>query len=139
MIVVRLGWRNLWRNSRRSLITIAGIAFAFAFTIALIGLGRGLVIQLLKNGTELMVGHVQIHDRDYLPDRDLYETIGNQAGCDWKRLITRLKRNREVVAVAPRVYGFGLVSTGDQSAGAQIIGVDPQAEGELSRLVDRNM
>jgi len=139
MIIVRLGWRNLWRNSRRSLITIAGIAFAFAFTIALIGLGRGLVVQLLKNGTELMVGHVQIHDRDYLPDRDLYETIGNQEGCDWKQLIVRLKQNGQVVAVAPRVFGFGLVSTGEQSAGAQIIGVDPQAEGELSRLVDREM
>ncbi len=139
MIVVRLGWRNLWRNSRRSLITIAGIAFAFAFTIALIGLGRGLVVQLLKNGTELMVGHVQIHDRDYLPDRDLYETIGNREGCDWRQLIARLKRNQQVVAVAPRVFGFGLVSTGEQSAGAQMIGVDPEAEGELSRLVDREM
>lgn len=139
MIIVRLGWRNLWRNSRRSLITIAGIAFAFAFTIALIGLGRGLVVQLLKNGTELMVGHVQIHDRDYLPDRDLYETIGNQSGCDWRKLIERLKQNRQIVTVVPRVFGFGLVSTGDQSAGAQLIGVDPQAEGELSRLVDRHM
>ncbi|RPJ59498.1 MAG: ABC transporter permease [Acidobacteria bacterium] len=139
MIIVRLGWRNLWRNSRRSLITIAGIAFAFAFTIAFIGLGRGLVVQLLKNGTELMVGHVQIHDRDYLPDRDLYETIGNQEGCDWKQLIAGLKRRQTVVAVAPRVFGFGLVSTGEQSAGAQMIGVDPTAEGDLSRLVDRDM
>jgi ABC-type lipoprotein release transport system permease subunit len=138
MIVVRLGWRNLWRNSRRTLITIAGIAFAFAFTIALIGLARGLVVQLLRNGTELMVGHVQIHDRDYLPDRDLYETIGDQKGCDWRQLIGRLKQNPEVVAVAPRVFGFGLVSTGDQSAGAQMIGVDPGAEAELSRLVDRD-
>ncbi|MFB3906249.1 MAG: ABC transporter permease [Acidobacteriota bacterium] len=139
MIVVRLGWRNLWRNSRRSLITVAGIAFAFAFTIALIGLGRGLVVQLLKNGTELMVGHVQLHDHDYLPDRDLYETIGNQEGCDWQQLIARMNRNREVVAVAPRVFGFGLVSTGEQSAGAQMIGVDPVAEAELSRLVARDM
>lgn len=139
MIVVRLGWRNLWRNSRRSLITIAGIAFAFAFTIALIGLARGLVVQLLRNGTELMVGHVQIHDRDYLPDRDLYETIGNQEGCDWKQLISRLKENQQVVAAAPRIFGFGLVSTGDRSSGAQMIGVDPPAEGELSRLVSRDM
>jgi len=139
MIVVRLGWRNLWRNSRRSLITIAGIACAFDFTIAFIGLGKGMVVQMLKNGTELMVGHVQIHDRDYLPDRDLYETIGNQEGCDWHKVIAGLKQNQDVVAVAPRVFGFGLVSTGEQSAGAQIIGVDPDLEGNLSRLVDRDM
>ena len=42
MITLRLGWRNLWRNKRRSLITVGGIAFAFAFLIALVGFGRGL-------------------------------------------------------------------------------------------------
>ncbi|RPI29801.1 MAG: ABC transporter permease [Acidobacteria bacterium] len=138
MIVVRLGWRNLWRNSRRSLITIAGIAFAFAFLIAMIGLARGLVVQLLRNGTELMVGHIQIHDRDYLPDRDIYETVGNLEGHDWPRLLERLERHPQILAVSPRVFGFGLLSTGEQSAGAQIIGVDPRHEAEVSRLVDAN-
>ena len=76
MITIVLGWRNLWRNSRRSLITIGGFSCAFAFLIALVGFGRGLSIQMLRNGTELMAGHIQIHDRQYLPDRILHRTIG---------------------------------------------------------------
>lgn len=136
MIVVRMGWRNLWRNARRSLITIAGIASAFAFLIALIGLANGLVLQLLRNGTELMVGHLQIHDRHYLPDRDLYETIGDAEGFDWRSLLVRLEQNDKVLAASPRVFGFGLLSTGERSAGAQIVGVDPDREKRLSRLID---
>ena len=42
MIVLRLGWRNLWRNPRRSLITISAVACGFAFLITLIGLMVGL-------------------------------------------------------------------------------------------------
>jgi len=140
MIVLRLGWRNLWRNPRRSLITIAGIAFAFASLIALMGLAQGLIEQLLKNGTELMVGHIQIHNREYLPDRNFHETIGGRPDAadagDWRRLVARLKEQPHVRAVAPRVFGFGLLSTGDQSAGAQIIGIDPAAEPQVSRLID---
>jgi len=136
MIVVRMGWRNLWRNPRRSVITIAGIAFAFAFLIAMIGLANGLVLQLLRNGTELMVGHVQIHDPQYLPDRDFYETLGNAEGFDWRPLLSRLEQDEQVLAASPRVFGFGLLSTGERSAGAQIVGVDPELEKRVSRIVD---
>ncbi len=136
MIVIRLGWRNLWRNPRRSLITIAGIGFAFAFLITMIGLANGLVAQLLRNGTELIVGHVQIHDRQYLPDRDMYETIGDVNGVDWRSLIGRLQRDDRIAAASPRVFGFGLLSTGERSAGVQIVGIDPRAEAKLSRIID---
>ena len=37
--------------------------------MALIGLGRGMADQMLRNGTQLLVGHLQIHDSEYLPDQ----------------------------------------------------------------------
>ena len=134
MIALRLGWRNLWRNKRRSLITVGGIAFAFAFLIALVGFGRGLGIQMMRNGTELLVGHIQVHDGRYLPDRPLHRTIGGREGTDWSGLIERLRRYPKVSQAAPRVYGSALLSTGAKSSGAQIVGVDPAAERALSRV-----
>jgi ABC-type lipoprotein release transport system permease subunit len=133
-MLVRLGWRNLWRNTRRSLITVAGLGFAFGFLIVLIGFSRGLSLQLLRNGTELMVGHIQVHDAQYLPDRVLYNTIGGRDGTDWRALIARLRQHRAVRQAAPRVYTFGLLSTGARSAGGQLVGVDPAAEQGLNRL-----
>ena len=134
MTILRLGWRNLWRNPRRSLITVCGLAFAFAFLIALAGFGRGLVVQLLRNGTELMVGHLQVHDGAYLPDRGLRDTLGGLAGTGWRGLLLRLRQHPRVRQAAPRVYGFALLSTGGRSSGAQLTGVEAEAERSLGRL-----
>lgn len=134
MMIVRLGWRNLWRNTRRSLITVSGVAFAFAFLIVLMGFSRGVILQLLRNGTELMVGHLQVHDGEYLPDRSIYSTIGGSTGSDWQAAVARIRRHPSVCHAAPRVYGFGLLSTGNRSAGGQIVGVVASDERGLNRL-----
>jgi ABC-type lipoprotein release transport system permease subunit len=114
---------------------MGGLAFAFAFLIAIVGFGRGLAIQMLRNGTDLMVGHIQVHDSQYLPDRAIYRTIGGRDGTDWQGLIERLRRYPKVRQAAPRVYGAALVSKGDRSAGAQVIGVQPGSEAGVSRVV----
>jgi ABC-type lipoprotein release transport system permease subunit len=134
MMIVRLGWRNLWRNIRRSLITISGFAFAFAFLIVLLGFTHGVILQLLRNGTELMVGHLQLHDGAYLPDRSINNTIGGQGGADWQAAVARIRRYPSVRHAAPRVYGFGLFSTGNRSAGGQIVGVVASDEKRFNRL-----
>jgi putative ABC transport system permease protein len=134
MMIVRLGWRNLWRNIRRTLITISGLAFAFAFLIVLLGFSRGFILQMLRNGTELMVGHLQVHEGDYLPNRSLYNTIGGSQGTDWQAALAQIRKHPSVRHAAPRVYGFGLFSTGDRSAGGQLIGVVPTDEAGFNRL-----
>lgn len=135
MITWRLGWRNLWRNSRRSLITIASIASAFTFLIAMCGLMEGMKQQLLSNGTGLLMGHVQIYDTAYLPDRNLYDTLGKEKGAPWPALISRLEREETILAAAPRIYAFGLLSTGNRSAGARILGIDPEKEMGVTTLL----
>ena len=136
MILVRLGWRNLWRNSRRSGITIAAIATAYAFLMALSGLTGGMLAQMLGNGTQLLVGHLQIHDGEYLPDRGLYDWIGWQAEVDIQSLFRELRNFPEVDAATPRVHGFGLLSTGEQSSGVQLVGIDPASETQVSVLME---
>ncbi|HSR68083.1 MAG TPA: FtsX-like permease family protein [Acidobacteriota bacterium] len=136
MLVVKLGWRNLWRNTRRSLITIAAVATAFFFLILLVGMTMGLKDQLLANGTSLMLGHVQLHHPDYLPDRGLYDTLGGRDGVD-PALSGQLEEAfPHIQAAAPRVYGFALLSTGEHSAGAQLIGVDPENEPRVTTFLD---
>lgn len=134
MLTLRLGWRNLWRNPRRSLISISSVACALVFLAFFLSLSEGLGEQMLENGTSLLLGHVQLHHPDYLPDRNLYDTLGGRRGVDFEQL-RRLAERPEVVQLAPRVYGFALLSSGDHSAGAQLIGVDPARETDVSRLL----
>ncbi|MEE8348574.1 MAG: FtsX-like permease family protein [Acidobacteriota bacterium] len=136
MIVLRLGWRNLWRNSRRSLITISAVACGFAFLIVLIGLMVGVANQMLHNGTELLMGDVQLHHQDYLPERNLYDTLGRDSAGDLDEWRTRIGRLPELEQTSARVYAFGLLSTGNRSAGAQLMGVEPDSEVRLTAFLD---
>ena len=134
MMVFLLGWRNLWRNPLRSVITIGGVASGYAVLMFLISLTEGMLDQMLNNGTDLLVGHVQIQHRDYLPDRDLYETLGGSRGTDWRALAERLLGEPEVVAATARIHASGLASTGENSAGVAIVGIDPVQEAKVSGL-----
>lgn len=133
-MVFLLGWRNLWRNPLRSLITIVGLASGYAVLMFLVSITEGMRVQMLNNGTDLLVGHVQIHHREYLPDRDLYETLGGSEGTDWRVLAERLRREPEVVAATARIHAAGLASTGEISAGVAIVGIDPVQEAKVSGL-----
>lgn len=136
MIAVRLGWRNLWRNSRRSWITISAIGSAFVFLMALTAVIEGLMKQMLGNGTDLLVGHLQIHDADYLPDRKIYDWLGDEEGVKVESFLQELRRFPGIRAAAPRVHGFALLSTGERSQGTQVIGIDPDAEKQASGLLE---
>jgi ABC-type lipoprotein release transport system permease subunit len=135
MIALRLGWRNLWRNSRRSLITISAVGCGYAILIVLIGLTVGMAGQMLKNGTGLLMGDLQLHHLDYLPERSLYDTIGSDGNSELEGVLQQLRLYPEVAARSPRVYGFGLLSTGENSAGARLMGVDPQVESGVSSFL----
>ena len=128
MLVLRLGWRNLWRNPRRSLITISAVGCGYAILIVLIGLTVGMAGQMLKNGTRLLMGDLQLHHSGYLPERSLYDTIGSDGDSELNEVLQQLSRYPELVDRSPRVYGFGLLSTGEHSAAARLMGVDPQVE-----------
>lgn len=139
LLTLKLGWRNLWRNPRRSLITTGAFAAAYAFVIAEVGILEGLKFQLLGNGTLLLLGHLQIHAQTYLPDRGLYDTIGGEDGIDVAALLSELEHRSESVRATPRVQAFGLVSLGDHSAGAELLGIDPRREVRVTTLIPREM
>jgi ABC-type lipoprotein release transport system permease subunit len=135
MLVFRLGWRNLWRNPGRSLLSIAAVAVACAVLMTVESLREGLVRQTLENGTRLVLGHLQVQDAAFRKDRNLYDTIGGIAGTDVPALLAAVE-SRTRIPVAPRVVGFGLLSTGERSSGAEILGVDPAREARVSRVLE---
>ena len=127
---IRIGWRNLWRNRRRTWLTAGGIAFSIFLVASFMALPVGQYAVLMENATALMTGHVQIQNRDYLEDGRFAETIE-----DADRVIGVVRDTPGVLAVAPRVETFALASVGERSFGAQLLGVDIAAELETVRFV----
>lgn len=128
----RIAWRNLWRNKRRTVLTASALSFGFVASVLMIGLSDGVVEQMVRNGTEITTGQIQIHDDEYLPERGLHDTLGEDAGVDLAALLAAVDRIPDVVGAAPRVYGGGLVSSGEETVGAALMGVDPGREAQVS-------
>lgn len=132
----QLAWRNLGRNRRRSVITAAGLAVGYFSVVALVGWFYGLVGDMITNGTAIMTGQLQVHSAKYLPDRSVYETLGDSSPAAITRLLDRVEADPAVTAAAPRVYGGGLVSSGEATAAGVFLGVDPAREPRVSRLLE---
>jgi ABC-type lipoprotein release transport system permease subunit len=132
----QLAWRNLGRNRRRSVITAAGLAVGYFSVVALVGWFYGLVGDMITNGTAIVTGQLQVHSAQYLPDRSVYQTIGDSTPASVTRLLDRVEADPAVRAAAPRVYGGGLVSSGEATAAGVFLGVDPVREPRVSRVLE---
>lgn len=131
-----IGWRNLGRNPRRTFITALGLAAGYFAVIFMVGFADGLKVEMIDNGTGLMTGQIQIHSPRYRPDRSLYETLGGRAGAEFEAVIRTAVRDPAVVAAAPRVYGAGLLSSGQSTRGGMLMGIDLDREPGVSRLMN---
>lgn len=130
----RMAWRNLWRNRRRTLLTASALSFGFVAAVLMMGLMNGMLEEMVSNGTEVVTGQVQIHAEGYRPERSIHDTMGGREGVDVGALVVAAEGREGVAGVAPRVYGGGLVSSGDETVGAVLMGVDPVREARVSRF-----
>jgi len=132
----RIGWRNLGRNRRRSLVTAVGLGAGYFAVVFLTGWADGITAELVENATGLVSGQIEIHSAEYRPDRSLYETIGGRDGADVDAILATVDRDPAVTAAAPRVYAGGLISSGEATVAGMLMGIDTGRELALSRFLD---
>ena len=132
----RIGWRNLGRNRKRTVLTALGLAVGFFAVVFIVGWSQGIMAEMVESATSLVNGQIEIHDAEYRPERSLYDTIGGRDGTDVEALLHTLDADAAVVAAAPRVYAGGLISSGQATTAGMFMGVDPARELTLSRFLD---
>ncbi len=135
--LLRLAWRNLWRNPRRTLIAMAAIGLGYAMLLFVACLMAGLRQQMIESGTDLMLSDIEVHAPDYYPDRPIQQTLSGRTGTDVSALVAAITADPRVQAASPRLYGYGLVSATHQSAGVQLLGVVPDREQKITVLQAR--
>lgn len=131
----RIAWRNLWRNRARTVVTASALSFGFIAAVLMVGVSDGMLAEMVSNGTGVLTGQVQLHAPGYVDKPSLYTTVGGDSGTDVSALLARIDSVPGVVAAAPRVLGGALVSLGEHTAGASVMGVDPVLERGVSRLL----
>ncbi len=130
VVLLRVGWRNLWRNPRRTAITALAMATGMIMLSFVLSIMAGMKRDMIDQGTGLMLGHLQVHSVDYRPDRSIYDVIPT----DGRLLADQLLDRDSVFGAAPRVSSFGLMSSGNKSLGVEIVGIDRDAESQVTTL-----
>ncbi|MAG71288.1 MAG: hypothetical protein CL471_13485 [Acidobacteria bacterium] len=132
----RIGWRTLERHPKRTVITALGLGVGYFAVVFLVGWMEGIAAEMVENATGLVSGQVEIHHADYRPERSLYDTIGGRDGIDVEATVAEVLADPAVIAAAPRVYGGGLLSSGESTSAGMLMGIDPDLETRLSRFLD---
>jgi len=124
-----VAWRNLWRNRRRTVLSIGAIAFAVTLLSFAMAQQSGNYAIMIDNATGLLSGHLQVQHRGFFDD----PKIGDVLHAATQR-VAAIRRIPAVVAATPRISAFVLASAHDHSVGAELLGVEPAGERAVSTL-----
>jgi putative ABC transport system permease protein len=129
MLFFSMAWRNVWRNRRRSLLTVMAIGLGLAFNIFLRGIADGWHDEMVDNSVRSEVAHVQIHGAGYHDSPSINKTLPNADEVE-----QAIRSLPDVSGYSFRVLGSGLASTTDNSIGVEIFGVDPAQEQSVTTI-----
>ncbi len=129
MLIWHLAFRNIFRQKRRTLLTVLTMVGGFALNSISIGWADGSYNNVINLFTRNRLGHIQVHAKGYLDRPSIYKTID-----DYRKVGGEIGQVSGVEAWSPRVYAAALVSVGEKSSGAQIIGISPARENKSTNF-----
>lgn len=127
--LLTIAWRNIWRNKRRTLITVASIMFALFFALLMRGFQKGSYAKMKENAIEAYSGYLQIQKKEYWDDKN----INNSFVLD-KAIVDKASTDPRIKAVIPRLESFALASTGSFTKGVAVMGIDPEKEDQMTGI-----
>jgi ABC-type lipoprotein release transport system permease subunit len=130
MSILRMAWRNVWRNRRRTLVTVGATTLAFTVMVLYSSLLQGYMKSMENNLLDLEMGDVQIHDSEYGHDPSLYSSVEEA-----RDLLARF--DDKGFPASARLLGFGLGAAAEASAGVRIRGVEVARDARVSRIGER--
>lgn len=128
MLAIKLAWRNIWRNKRRTIITTLSIVVAVALSALTRSTQEGQYDNMIENTVGMFSGYIQVHHKGYQDNQTLDNSL---AATD--SLFDVIKAQPEVTSIIPRIESYALAATEQQSRPVMIMGIDVQAEQNLSQ------
>ena len=120
-----MAWRNLWRNRRRTMITLSAIVFGVFLSVLMMAMQDQNWADMIRLAARLGAGHVTLQHPDYLDSPALSRPV--QGTDELRRLAAD---NPRVIRVVERITGFNMLSTARENLGAGFLAVSPDDEDE---------
>lgn len=128
----QLAVRNVWRNPKRSLLTISAVVVGVGGFVSLAALARGVSSNMAHQAIVDLTGHIQLHAPHYLDDPAIENSI-NLSLSDITKALTVVPTIEQWSA---RVRVPGVIMSERESRGIVIVGIDPPREKQLSFIGD---
>lgn len=128
-MIIKLAWRNLWRNRKRTIITSSSVVFAVLLAISLNSVKEGMLVKMQENIVSFYSGAIQVHQNGYWDDQTINNTFEENG-----ELVNTLASHENVTAIVPRLESFALTASEENSRGSLVVSIDPEKEQEITRI-----
>lgn len=119
MQLLKIAWRNLWRNKRRTLLTSLAVTFSVFATVLLESLNEGMWDYFISNQIEVYSGHIEIQKKGYKSDTGLENAITNPS-----EVFACLDTIPGIISYTARFNMFVLAAYDDKSRASMLWGIE---------------
>ncbi|MDC0231241.1 FtsX-like permease family protein [Aureispira] len=130
--IIKIAWRNVWRNKLRSTIVISAIALGLWAGLFVMSLVLGLNEQRMNGAVNSYLSHLQIHNPKYLENPKLKYSLQ-----EVKEAIKFLGKDSRIKAFSKRVSSTGMAASSAGNQGINILGIDPEQEKKVTNISDK--
>ncbi|MFQ5641126.1 MAG: ABC transporter permease [bacterium] len=125
-IILKIAWRNIWRNPRRTWVLISSIAVGVIGYMGTSAFSRGFLEQMVETTINLQGGHIMIAAKGYHENPNIRLFIKDPTR------IQRLLQEMPGIRFAPLVSFQGMINSTEKAAGVVINGVQPEMESHIT-------
>jgi ABC-type lipoprotein release transport system permease subunit len=137
LLLMKIGWRNLWRYPRGTLLTALALGLGLMLLLTSLGLLDGSHEQMVRNGVRFGTGHVVIQAQGYQDTGSLELLLPAGVVSTTDGFLHSEALNHVVRGVSPRLLASGLLSSAANADGVRIMGVIPKEERTVSLIPQR--
>ncbi len=131
-LLLTMAWRGLWRNKRRTIITISAVAFATFLTLISKAMNDGTYLTNIKFAVDSYTGYIQINQKGYIDNPTLKKSFYPS-----ENLKSVIKSTPYLKSYTQRVVGDGLIAHKSNTFGVMILGIDPVYEKTVSKISNK--
>ena len=137
LLLVKIGWRNLWRNPRGTLLTALALGLGLTLLLISLGLLDGSHEQLVRNAVRFGTGHVVIQAQGYQDTGSLELLLPAQVVSTAGEFMHGEAMKHVLRGMSPRLLASGLLSSAANASGVSMMGVIPKEERAVSLIPKR--
>ena len=131
-MLLKLAWRNLWRQKRRTLLTASALAVALLLSLLMRSFQEGSYNANIDTVARLSTGLIQLQHPQFKESQSIDDLLPASP-----EFIAFTQSQPHLTTILPRIESFALAATENKSKGILLFAIDAEAENRYSKLADK--